>query len=88
MFRITIECVDVPVDAGPSAAIDIETEFREHRTWWAQPQCVYRDGRLTLTATSEVDSDGRALLDEFGDCLVAYMGANGPVRIVSAERVR
>jgi hypothetical protein len=87
MFRITVECIDVPEDAGPSAAVDIETEFREHRTWWLQPQCVYRNGRITLIATSDVDNDGRALLDEFGDCLVAYMGAHGAVRVVSAERI-
>jgi hypothetical protein len=31
--------------------------------------------------------DERALLDEFGDRLVAYMGAHGAMRIVSVERI-
>jgi hypothetical protein len=88
MFRITVECTDVPPDAGPPAAADIEREFREHRTWWAQPRCIYRDGRISLTATSDVDTDGRALLDEFGDSIVAYYtGPHGAMRIVSAERI-
>jgi hypothetical protein len=64
MFKTTVECIGVPEDAGPRAAADIEREFLEHRTWWAQPRCVYRHGRLSLSATSDFDRDGRALLDE------------------------
>jgi hypothetical protein len=85
MLRITVECLDVPEDAGPAAAADIEREFREHRTWWTRPYCVYRNGCISLTAMSDFDSDGRALVDEFGDCLVAYMGAHGAVRVLAVE---
>ena len=87
MFRITIECIDVPSNVGPSGAADIEQEFREHRPWWGQPRCTYSDGSISLTATSDVDSDGKALLDEFGDCLTAYLGSHGAAHVRSVERI-
>jgi hypothetical protein len=87
MFRITIECIGVPSDAGPPGAIDIEQEFRKHRPWWGQPQCSYADGTISLTATSDIDADGTALLDELGDCLCAYLSSHGAVRIRSVERI-
>ena len=85
MYRVTVECISV--DAGPANAADIEQEFREHRTWWAQPQCTYADGGILLVATSDFDENGMALLDEFGDCLVAYIGCHGKLRVRSVERV-
>jgi hypothetical protein len=43
MFKITVKCIGVPSDAGPGGEVDIEQEFREHRPWWGQPQCIYAD---------------------------------------------
>jgi hypothetical protein len=88
VFRITIDCIGVPPNVGPAAAVDIEQEFREHRRWWGEPRCTYADGSISLTASSEVDPDGLALLDEFGDCLSAYLRSHGAVRIRSVERIR
>ncbi|MDG4880900.1 hypothetical protein [Mesorhizobium sp. WSM4884] len=87
MFRITIECLDVAPDLGPHAAIDIEQEFRVHRVWHKEPSCTYSDGKLLLVALNDFDVDGGALLDEFWDCLAAYLGEQGETRILGVEQV-
>lgn len=87
MYRITIDCFDIRDEDGPEAAADIESEFREHRTWFTDPSCLYESGKLTLSATNDVDSDGLALLDEFGDCLEAYLGEHGEVRVRQVEAI-
>jgi hypothetical protein len=87
MFRITIECMGIPTDAGPSGAADIEKEFRDHRRWWLQPKCTYVDGKISLTVTSDFDADGKALSDEFSDCLSAYLRSHGAIHIRSVERI-
>ncbi|UCI08869.1 hypothetical protein [Mesorhizobium sp. B1-1-8] len=86
MYKITIECLDVASGPGPQAAIDIEQEFRAHRTWHERPSCSYADGKLLLVACNNFDADGRALLDEFWDCLAAYLGQHGAMQILSVEQ--
>ena len=85
MFKITLECVRISPDAGPSSAADIEQDFREHRIWHTQPRCTYSDGTITFSAINDFDQNGLALLDEFGDCLSAYLTPHGAVRILSVE---
>jgi hypothetical protein len=86
MYRITIECLHVAPDLGPQAAVDIEQEFRVHRTWHKEPRCTYADRKLLLVASNDFDVDGRALLDEFWDCLAAYLGEHGEMRILGVEQ--
>ena len=87
MYKITIGCLDVAPALGPQAAIDIEDEFRVHRIWQGQPSCTYADGKLLLVARNDFDADGKALLDEFWDCLAAYLREHGAMHILSVEQV-
>lgn len=86
MYKIIIDCYDVDQNSGSQTALEIEREFREHRTWFKFVDCCYADEILTLTAMSDVDASGIALLDEFGDCLSAYLSGHGRVVIRSVER--
>ena len=81
MYRVTVECQGVALSLGGEAAADIEREFREHRTWHYNPGCSFADGILALTVENDFDADGSATLDEFADCIVAYIGEHGPVRV-------
>ncbi|MFI0848179.1 hypothetical protein [Mesorhizobium sp. IMUNJ 23232] len=51
------------------------------------PKCTFSNGIMTLSATNDFDGDGRALLDEFWDCLAAYVGVHGEMKIVSVEEI-
>ena len=73
MFKITLACNGLPEAAATAAALDIESEFHEHRTWYTGVKCLWSDGRLLLIAESDVDEDGVALCDEFSDCIFAYV---------------
>jgi hypothetical protein len=88
MYRILIECNGVTIEDGLAAATDIEKEFVTHRSWWTEPRCQYQEGKLLLSAASDADPNGLALLDEFGDCLVAYYpGVHGEVKILSVQMI-
>lgn len=87
MYKITIECLDVAPSLGPQAAVDIEQEFHAERTWHQQPSCTYADGKLLLVARNDFDADAKALLDDFWDCLAAYLGEHGAMNILSVEQV-
>ena len=81
MYRVTVECQEVAQWLGDEAAADIEREFREHRTWHYNPGCSFAAGILALTVENDFDADGSATLDEFADCIVAYIGEHGPIRV-------
>ena len=85
MYRVTVECHGLAQSVGEEAAADIEREFGEHRTWHQRPACSFADSILTLTVENDFDADGRATLDEFADCIVAYVGEHGPVRVTDVE---
>ncbi len=87
MYRITLACVGIDPLVGDSAAKDIEGEFHDHRRWHQNVTCRSNDGELVLVGTNDVDKNGLALLDEFGDCLSAYLKEHGAVRIVSVETI-
>jgi hypothetical protein len=46
---------------------------------------VMKTGPLILCGTNDFDKAGLALLDEFGDCLSAYLKDHGAVRVLSVE---
>jgi hypothetical protein len=77
MFRITIRAGGISPYIGPRAAQDIENEFHERRQWHKQVACSFSAGTLTLVALNDFDRDGRALSDEFSDCLCAYIPLDG-----------
>jgi hypothetical protein len=73
MYRIVLGCYGVPEAAGSEAAADITAEFAEHRQWYKNVRCTWDGVRLFLQGDSDVDSDGCALIDEFSDCIAAYI---------------
>lgn len=92
MFKITMRASGIDPAIGQSAAEDIGNEFRQNRPWHKQVTCTYSDGRLTLVAVNDFDPEGRALSDEFSDCLSAYipLGAisdDGCFEVVAVETV-
>ncbi|WP_036837134.1 hypothetical protein [Polaromonas sp. CF318] len=89
IYRAVLVCDGVPKDAGSEAAIDIAKEFAEHRKWHANVTCAWDGSRLTLTAENDYDPKGLALLDEFSDCLSAYItgGFDGDLKVKSIDEV-
>jgi hypothetical protein len=87
MARILLSCSGVPAAAGPQAAKDITAEFAEHRPWYKRVQCTWDGSRLLLQADNENDTDGIALIDEFSDCLSAYITElfDGDIRVESVS---
>jgi hypothetical protein len=77
----------IDADVGAEAAHDIQAEFGEHRRWHREVSCCFESGTLILCGTNDFDRNGLALLDEFGDCLSAYLKDHGAVRVVSVETV-
>jgi hypothetical protein len=93
VFKITIRASGVRSDVGAEAAHDIETEFRERRTWHERVTCSFADGKLTLIAFNDFDPKGLALSDEFSDCLSALIPLGGisddsSLEIVAVQKVR
>jgi hypothetical protein len=87
MFRIVIACTGIPAQAGPETAIDITNEFAQHRTWHQNASCKWDGSRLILCAENDFDPEGKALLDEFSDCVAAYVaGIVGPTRLEVLSR--
>ena len=66
-------CTGVPEAEGTVAAADIATEFAEHRTHHQNVRCDYAAGNLTLTVENDFDENGLATVDEFSDCISAYI---------------
>ena len=90
MFRIVLECSGVPSDQGEVAARDITKEFAEHRPHHRNVTCSFADGKLTLIAENDYDPKGLALMDEFSDCLSAFIrgGFDGDLVVKSASIIR
>ncbi|MEZ6023898.1 MAG: hypothetical protein R3C16_10915 [Hyphomonadaceae bacterium] len=86
MFRVTLACANVPVSAGAAAATAIQQEFVEYRTHHQNAACTYTNGELVLTAENDFDPKGLALMDEFSDCISAYIAElfDGEIRVVEA----
>ncbi len=73
MYRVTIVCEGLSSNEGKEASDDIAQEFREHRNWHKNPICTWDGEKLILTVENDFDDDGKATLDEFRDCLAAYV---------------
>ncbi len=58
---------------GHGAATGIAREFADHRTHHANVICSFADGKLILIAENDFDPKELALMDEFSDCLSAYI---------------
>jgi hypothetical protein len=86
-FRITLACSGIDASVGAIAAQDIQAEFREHRRWHQEIHCHYESGTLILCGKNDFDKTGLALLDEFGDCLSAYLKNHGAVRVLTVEKL-
>jgi len=86
MFRVTLACEGVPATAGHAAATDIQREFAEYRQHHEKVVCIFTNGELVLTAENDFDPDGLALMDEFSDCISAYIAEpfDGAIRLVAA----
>jgi hypothetical protein len=85
MYRIVLACYDVPVTAGEKAADDITHEFGQHRKWHSNVICSWDGNRLILRADNDFDFNGLALIDEFSDCISAYIAElfDGEIKIES-----
>jgi hypothetical protein len=85
MFRVTVICDGLPGSAGEKAASDIAKEFADHRQWHSRVTCEWDGSRLVLRSENDFDDNGRATLDEFGDCLSAYVPDPGQQRLTVAS---
>ena len=72
-YRVVVTCTGVPEAEGQAVAADIVAEFAEHRRHHENAQCDYEAGHLTLTVENDFDEDGAATVDEFADCISAYL---------------
>ena len=89
-YRVTLECDGVPSNEGEEAAIDITKEFAEHRTHHENVVCAFRHGKLVLIAENDWDPEGLALMDEFSDCISAYVVEpfDGDIRLISSAVIK
>jgi hypothetical protein len=89
MYKVVLACNGVPANAGLEAAADITKEFAEHRTWHQNVTCSWDGSRLILEAVNEYDASGKALQDEFSDCIAAYVaeGFEGQITVESVSTI-
>lgn len=80
MYRVTLVCDGLTESEGAAAVPDILEEF-SHRPWQSDPVCEWKDGVLRLSATNDVDENGLALLDEFGDAIQACINYSGRISL-------
>lgn len=73
MFKVILACYGVPPQHALEAAAEISAEFAEHRQWHKHVRCSWDGTRLMLVAENDYDSNGEATLDEFSDCVAAYV---------------
>jgi hypothetical protein len=86
LYHAILTCAGLTDAEAANAPADIVEEFG-HRPWHRNVKCRW-DGRLLwLEADNDYDADGKALLDEFGDAVVACVNAAGTIHfeIVSVE---
>jgi hypothetical protein len=81
MFRVILVCVGLPSDAGEEAAVDIARDFADHRAWHSRVTCEWDGTILTLAVENDFDNTGLATLDEFSDCISAYVKDPGDAEI-------
>jgi hypothetical protein len=84
VYKIILACHGIPAHTGETAAQDIAEEFT-HRPWHQNVICEWDGARIILQAENDFDSDGSALLDEFGDAIFACIreGFDGRIEVLS-----
>ena len=88
MFTIKLICRGIPIDLGPRVATNITEEFR-YCSWYENAICLWRGGALQLEATSDFDSDGRALAEEFSEAISACVAEpfDGAILVEQVVRI-
>lgn len=79
MFRITVVCDGLTEAEGSGAVAGVLEEFT-HRPWHQQVECAWAEATLSLSASNDYDRTGQALLDEFGDAILACVSPAEPIR--------
>jgi hypothetical protein len=91
MFRVVLACSGVPEAEGLRAAADIAKEFNEFRSpRYTNATCSFASGTLVLSCDNDGwDANGLNLMDEFSDCLSAYITTlfDGDLRLISATKL-
>jgi hypothetical protein len=87
MYRATVICRGLTEAEASEAVTDMLSEFQQ-RPWQLEVACEWSKGILRLSAQNEVDSTGMALLDEFGDAVVAYINYAGEVNVAVESVVK
>lgn len=87
-YRTTLTCGGMTEAEGSAAPADILEEFRE-RPWHENVTCHWDAARLVLSAENDFDDDGKALLDEFWDVVIACVKTDHTIRfeIISVEQL-
>ena len=73
IYRVVLECTGVNSEEGPTAARDIEQNFREARPHHQNVTCEYINGSFIVSAENDFDPKGLALTDEISDLISAFM---------------
>jgi hypothetical protein len=91
VFRVVLACDGVPEAEGTEAASDIAKEFNDFRgPRYTNATCDFKEGVLTLSCENDGwDANGVNLMDEFSDCLSAYIATpfDGDLRFVSSTKL-
>lgn len=75
-YQITLTCDGLTEAEGSVAIPCLFAEF-DHRPWHENVKCRWVNGALQLEAGNDYDADGKALLDEFRDTVVACVKSSG-----------
>jgi hypothetical protein len=88
-YRAVLAYYGVAADEGAEAAREITKEFAEHRKHYRNCICAFEKGTLVLSCESDFDPLGLNLMDEFSDCISAYIKttSDGDLRLISSEKV-
>ncbi len=81
MYHVTVACRGLTEAEGQGALGCVLEEFT-HRPWHAAVQCEWSAGVLRLSAVNDYDTNGQALLDEFGDAIHACVSYSQEIRLV------
>ena len=86
IYHAILTCSGLTDAEGINAPTDIVAEF-DQRPWHQNVECRWEGRLLWLEADNDYDAYGKALLDEFGDAVVACVNASGTIHfeIVSVE---
>lgn len=78
IYHATVTCSGLTEAEAVNAPAAIVEEFA-HRPWHSNVKCWWNGQLLWLEAHNDYDADGKALLDEFGDAVVACVPASGTI---------